>query len=127
MSIKEKVLEILDFDVSSSMYGAAQGKIKIKMNGEEKEAESAGVGTVDALITALRKAVNDGDELEVRLKDYNVEIDTGGVDATVKVIVKMEDKNQNKVVVNATSPDVIVASINAFEKGYNILWNKNQK
>lgn len=125
MSIKEKILEILDFDVSSSMHGAAYGKIKIKMNGEEKEAESAGVGTVDALITALRKAINDGDELEVRLKDYNVEIDTGGVDATVKVIVKMEDKNQNKVVVNATSPDVIVASINAFEKGYNILWNKN--
>jgi len=126
MSIKEKVLEVLDFDVSSSMHGAAHGSIKIRMNGKEKEAESDGVGTVDALITALRKAINHGDEMEVRLKDYNVEINTGGVDATVKVAITMQDKNQNKVVVTATSPDVIVASINAFEKGYNILWNKNQ-
>ncbi len=126
MSIKEKMLEVLDFDVTSSMYGAAHGSIKIRMNGKEKEAEAEGVGTVDALITALRKAINHGDEMEVRLKDYNVEINTGGVDATVKVAITMQDKNQNKVVVTATSPDVIVASINAFEKGYNILWNKNQ-
>lgn len=126
MSIKEKILEVLDFDVSSSMHGMARGSITIKFNGEEKNAEAEGVGTVDALITALRKAINHGDELEVNLREYNVEIDTGGVDATVKVTIKMQDKNKNKAVVNATSPDVIVASINAFVKGYNILWNKNK-
>lgn len=126
LSIKEKVLEVLDFEVQSSMHKSAIGKVKIIMNGQEKEETGEGVGTVDALITAIRKAINGGDQLEVRLTDYNVDISTGGVDATVKVTMKMEDKNQNKVVVNATSPDVIVASVNAFEKGYNILWNKNK-
>lgn len=126
ISIKEKVLKILDFEIKSSLHNSAWGKIKIQIKGVEKEAESAGVGTVDALITALQKALAESDVLEASLKDYNVEINTGGVDATVKVIMKMEDKNGNKVVVNATSPDVIVASINAFEKGYNVLWNKNK-
>ena len=126
LTIKEKVLKILDFDVSSSMHKTAKGKIKIIMNGKEKEAEAEGVGTVDALITALKEAMNHMDKLNVVLTDYQVNIATGGVDATVKVTMTMVDNKKNKVVVNATSPDVIVASISAFEKGYNILWNKNR-
>lgn len=126
LSIKDKVLEVLDFDVKGFMHKTAIGNVKVKIAGELKEETAEGVGIVDALITAIQKAINEGEQMEVRLTDYNVDISTGGVDATVKVTMKMEDKNQNKVVATATSPDVIVASINAFEKGYNILWNKNQ-
>ena len=36
------------------------------------------------------------------------------------------DKDGNKVVSRTTSPDIIVASIRAFEKGFNILYAKEK-
>ena len=59
------------------------------------------------------------------LTDYDVKIDQRGTDATVEVSMSLKDERDNKVIATATSPDVIAASIEAFERGYNILYNKN--
>ena len=61
----------------------------------------------------------------IKLVDYNVEIFSGGVEATVKVTMTALDKNGNKIIAHSTSPDVIVASVTAFEKCYNFLHLKN--
>ena len=67
------------------------------------------------------------DKLEIKLTDYNVEIFTGGVEATVKVVMSAMDKNGQTIIAQATSPDVIVASVSAFEKCYNFLYYKHKK
>ncbi len=124
-NIKEKYLEIIDFETKTSKYKEAEASLKIKYGDKILLAQAKGVGTVDAIIKALKKSIKPHDKLHIKLTDYNVEIFTGGVDASVKVTMKARDKKGNKIISHATSPDVIVASVNAFEKCYNFLYHKN--
>jgi hypothetical protein len=75
---------------------------------------------------AMQNIIRGQKGIKMILQDFNVEIDEGGTDAVVKVTIVFTDEKNNKVVVSATSPDIIVASVNAFEKGYNLLWWKNK-
>ncbi len=122
---KEKYLEIIDFETKTSKYNQAQASIKIRYGKKLLIGQAKGVGTVDAIITALKRSIKEYDKLYIKLTDYNVEIFTGGVDAAVKVVMTAIDKNGNKIIAQASSPDVIVASVNAFEKCYNFLYYKN--
>ena len=126
LSMKKKVLEVQDFTTTTSKHKQAEAKVQVCYFGNCMEASAKGVGTVDAIITALRKVIADRDHLGIRLTDYNVEIATGEVEAVVKVIMTLMDSKRNKVISTTSSPDVIVASVSAFEKGYNILYHKNQ-
>jgi threonine synthase len=123
-TLKDKQLEIIDFSTNTAKYKKAEANIKIRFGKQTLIGQAKGVGTVDAIITAIKEAIKDHDELEMSLTDYNVEIFTGGVDATVKVEIKAQDKHGNKVIAHDTSPDVIVASVSAFEKCYNLLYHK---
>lgn len=120
-SLKNRVLEVQDFKISTTLHEQAQAEIWAVANGEEVHAKGNGVGPVDAAIEALKKA----SKAKVWLTDYNVEIDSSGVDAAVEVKMALKDDHDHEVVVRSTSPDIIVASIKAFEKGVNILSNKN--
>ena len=39
----------------------------------------------------------------------------------------LEDEHRNKIIAMGTSTDIIDASVQAFEEGYNLLWLKNKK
>lgn len=121
---KEKCLEIIDFEAKTFKYKMAQASIKLRYGDRILIGQANGVGAVDAIITALRGSIKDHDKLSIRLTDYNVEIFTGDVEAAVKVVMTAVDKHNNKIIAQATSPDVIVASVSAFEKCYNFLYNK---
>lgn len=125
-STKKKYLEVIDFEAKTSKYKMASASIKLSYGGKILLGQSTGVGAVDALITALKNSIKNYDKLSIALTDYNVEIFTGGVEATVKVVMTAVDKNGNKIIAQATSPDVIVASVSAFEKCYNFLFYKKQ-
>jgi threonine synthase len=125
LSLKNKVLEVIDFQIQSTKHKKSHADVVIKYKSKQLKTSATGVGIVDAIITALRQAIKNKDGLNIQLIDYNVEVATGGVDATVKVSMVLKDKKDNKVVATATSPDIIVASVDAFEKGYNILWGKS--
>lgn len=127
ISLKNKVLEIIDFNITTSLHEKAQAEVVVNAFGSEKTYTATGVGPVDAVILALKTGIDGRDILEVRLIDYNVEIATKGVDASVEVTMTLADKNGEKVISRTTSPDVIVASIKAFEKGFNILYDKSAK
>lgn len=120
-SLKNKILEITDFEVTTSLNGQSQAKIWAVSNGKEIYGEHSGVGPVDAAIEALRMGLT----FNVHLIDYNVNIDSSGVDSAVEVKIVMSDDEGHKVVGSATSPDIIVASLKAFEKGTNILYAKS--
>jgi threonine synthase len=122
---KPKFLEIVDFEAKTSRFSKASAKIKLRHGDKDLTGESEGVGAVDALISAIQDSIKDHDEVSISLTDYNVEIYTGGVAATVKVTMSACDKFGNKVIAHSTSPDVIVASVTAFEKCYNFLFYKN--
>lgn len=126
-SLSSRTLEVSDFKITTSLHEQAEAEITATAFGKTVTSNGKGVGPVDAAIQALQRALNNQDELEVRLADYQVEIDTRGVDATVEVKMTLKDNQDHTVVSRTTSPDIIVASIKAFEKGFNILYDKSQK
>ncbi len=126
LSESKKILDIIDFKITDSKHEEAEAEAVVLFNGVKISAKSQGVGTVDALISAVQKAIKGKDQLSMKLEDYNVEIATGGIDAVVKVTIKFKDKHNNQIIAKATSPDLIAASISAFEKGYNMLYWKSK-
>ena len=122
--IKEKVLKIIDYTIDASKSKPPQGYVTVEYMGKEVTKRAIGVGPVDAIIKAALKAVEEGG-IGVRLTNYEVEINTRGTDAAVDVKMTLEDNKNNKVIAMGTNPDIIVASVEAFEQGYNILHWKN--
>lgn len=123
VSLRDPVLVVVDFDIRTTYKGQATATITANLFGENKELSHNGVGPVDAAISALQEGLRQ-QQAEVKLTDYEVSIDDSGVDATVEVKMTLVDQRGYKVVSRATSPDIIVASIKAFEKGYNLLHAK---
>lgn len=124
----KKLIKIDDFQVSTSKHKQAQAKVKVLiLNKKISMDEAEGVGPVDAIMRAVRIVIKKEKLMKYWLTDFDVKIDQRGTDATVEVSMSLRDEFENKVIATATSPDVIVASIDAFERGYNILYNKRKK
>jgi hypothetical protein len=66
-------------------------------------------------------------KLFFELIDYNVQINSPGTAAAVETTIVMKDAEGNRVVAIGTSPDIIVASVNAFIEGYNLLWLRQKR
>jgi threonine synthase len=123
----KKALNVQDFTVKTSKQTKPQAEVQIEFLEKKLTGASEGVGPVDAVINALTALVNGKGDFNWQLTDYNVQINNQGTNAAVEVTMVLEDNNKNKVVEVAASPDIIVASVNAFEKGYNALYWKNHK
>ena len=124
LCLKNKVIEIIDFSAETFLHSESEAKICINAFWEKICTKSKWVWPVDAAIKALKKWLNKHDKLKIKLEDYEVEIDSKWSDATITVKMTLVDKNWNKVIAKTTSPDVIIASIKAYEKGFNILYSK---
>lgn len=125
LTSEERVMRVLDYELEIHKKNPPRAKVVVEFRGEKLKAESRGVGPVDAIISAIRKALV-GKSFEPRLTDFAVFVDANGTDATTEVRMKLEDSSQNSVVSRANSPDILTAAIAAFEKGYNILYWKGQ-
>ena len=111
----------MDYQVETFKSKKPHAAVTLMINGKKLKVEATGVGPVDAAINAITAAIKETDSNGFKLTDYNVEIPTTGSDATVEVTMVLEDHNGTQVVEKGTSPDIIVASIEAYEKGYNEL------
>lgn len=107
---------VADFQVSTGKDRKPKASVRVRIDNEEFTAEAEGVGPVDAVITALRKA--GGQKIDFALSGYKVDIRTQGTDAVVWTELALK-KGGIVSVGAATSPDIIQASIEAFEKAYN--------
>jgi threonine synthase len=114
-------LELMDFQINDSKTKRARAEIEVRLNGKSYHSEGEGVGPVDAAICAIKKVIDKYDGIDFRLTDFTVEIPTTGSDATVEVTMVLKEKGGTQVVEKGTSPDIIVASMDAFVKGYNEL------
>jgi len=127
LSAHKLVLAVEDFRVSTSLHGQAEAAVWVLFDGEKVEATSVGVGPVDAVINALKQAALTSGKLFFELIDYNVQINSPGTAASVETTIVMKDAEGNRVVAIGTSPDIIVASVNAFIEGYNLLWLRQKR
>lgn len=118
---RKKTLDVLDFRVETSKRHKPRAYVKVLLNGHTYDNEKEGVGPVDAAVNAITELIRKEDKEEFKLSDFSVEIPTTGSDATVEVTMVLQHANGTQIVEKGTSPDIIVASIEAFEKGYNEL------
>jgi threonine synthase len=126
MSEPAAILQVRDFQVTTFLKGQAEAKVWITLDGEEVQSAAAGVGPVDAVVRALQRAAESRGKLFFELVDYQVEINSPGTDASVETTITMQDAARNRVVATGTSPDIIVASVQAFVEGYNLLWARQR-
>lgn len=109
-------LVVEDFEVTTGMDRKPQARVLVSIAGVKHEARASGVGPVDATINALREAC--GNHLEFGLSNYKVQIRSQGTDAVVYVEMKLMSNGTGSVG-KGTSPDILQASIEAFEDAYN--------
>lgn len=113
---KQRVFSVKDFEVRTAKDQKPEATVLIEVEGDEHQGSGSGVGPVDAILTALRDAC--GERLKFELKGYSVDIRSHGADAVVHAEVKLK-QNGNLSIGNGVSPDIIQASIEAFEEAYN--------
>lgn len=122
-SVPLSPLQIKDFEVSDGALKNPHARIEILFDGVEISAESSGVGPVDALLNALKNATAQRTDFFPTLKDYEVNILGGLTNAVVRVKTKMTDGNA-EILTSASNPDIVVASLSAFVKGFNMLFSR---
>jgi threonine synthase len=120
------ILQVEDFQITTSLKRKASAKVWFIFDGERAQAEGVGVGPVDAVVNALKSAAESRGKLFFDLVDFQVEINSPGTDASVETTIIMKDAKNDRVVATGTSPDIIVASVNAFVEGYNMLWSRQK-
>lgn len=91
--------------------------VKVTIDGEEILNAGVGVGPVDAAINALKTLEIFED---VDLIEYHVDAITGGTDAFIDVIIKLQ-QGDKMVSARGTEPDIINASVKAYIAGVNRL------
>ncbi len=115
---RERKVTLEDLAIFSGMKSMPMASVKLRINGEEKVEAAVGVGPVDAAINAIRKAIKDF--ADIKLVSYHVDAITGGTDALVDVVVQL--KRGNKIVTaRGARTDIIMASVEAFIEGLNML------
>ena len=118
---RKKTLEVEDFHIETFKKKKPFAQVKVLLNGNQYNIRQEGVGPVDAALNSITSAITKVDKTRFRLTDFQVEIPTTGSDATVEATMVLKDEYGTQVVEKGTSPDIIVAAIEAFEKGYNEL------
>ena len=91
--------------------------VKITIDNEEILNAGVGVGPVDAAINALKSLDMFKD---IDLIEYHVDAITGGTDAFIDVIIKLQ-QGDKVVSARGTEPDIINASVKAYIAGVNRL------
>ena len=110
------VFSVVDFQVQTGKDRKPASQVKIRVDEKELSGEGEGVGPVDAIINALKDALPES--LDFKLAGYKVDIRSQGTDAVVYVEMKLR-KNGVVSLGQGTSPDIIQASVEAFEQAYN--------
>eukprot|EP00873_Tetraselmis_striata_P030852 jgi/Tetstr1/451116/TSEL_038152.t1 len=109
-------IRLMDMSVMSKTGGVHRCELKVAVDGAPVEVSFDGTGSVDAIFSAIKKAVNASPHLVL----YAVDGVTGGTDAQANAHVRLE-LNGRIASGNATEPDTLVASARAYLNAYNRL------
>lgn len=121
---EKNILKILDFSIHTSLKEKSTAAIDIEFLEKKFSGTCSGTGPVDAAISAIEKILREKTDFHIDLKDYSVNVPSGGVDASVRVYMEFSDQKNNSVRVFGVSSDIVVASIMAYKKGFVRLYAK---
>lgn len=114
---REPKVKLEDLAVVSGRKITPTASIRLKINGKDVIDAGVGVGPVDAAINALLRALK---MEEISLVEYHVDAITGGTDAIVEVVIKLQ-RGDKIITAKGTHEDIIMASVEAFINGINRL------
>ncbi len=115
---REKKVKLIDLSIVSGVNIMPTASVKLRINGDEIIEAGVGVGPVDAAINAIKRAISG--YADVELLSYSVEAITGGTDALVDVIIQLR-RGDKVVTARGARTDIIMASVEAFIEGLNML------
>ena len=109
-----ELVKLLSVKVCAETGETPKANVTLRVNDEEKVAESTGGGSVDATFKAIESIVNSQTELQL----YSVNAITSGTDAQGEVTVRLEKAGR---IVNGQGSDVdiIIASAKAYINALN--------
>lgn len=117
---KEEKIKLIDLSVVTGKRVQPMASIRLEIDGEDVVEAGVGIGPVDASINALRKALLSRKMNDLHLEEYHVDAITGGTDALVNVVVKI-NKGDKTMTASAVNEDIVIASIYALLNGLNRL------
>lgn len=119
----EYPVEIMDYDITMRKNGFVHALVTMNINGVEVQSAQTGVGPLDSVLGAIRK---ESDKLlKVELLDHNLEVLSPGTNALVVATLTLGYQSE-KYQVKAASPDVVEAAINAYIKGFAVIYKKHK-
>ncbi|MFT6836300.1 MAG: threonine synthase [Francisellaceae bacterium] len=113
---KQDVFKVTDFSVSTGKDKISKANVKVMIADETYQAESEGVGPVDAVIQALSLACKG--RINYDLTEYKVGTRGSGANSVVFVELVLKKESATSLG-HSASPDIIQASLEAFEDAYN--------
>lgn len=113
-----KAFQLQEVTVVSGNNVTPTASVRLKLNGKDVNGAAIGVGPVDAVINAVKKAVLETEPMV--LEQYHVKSITGGTDAMVEVVVRMRKGNKTATAMGVRE-DIVMASIDAVLSGMNVL------
>ena len=116
----EDRIKLEDVTIVSGNKVMPTASVKLNIDGEEILNAGIGIGPVDAAINAI-KTIDIFDDVD--FIEYHVDAITGGTDALIDVIIKLQ-KGDRILSARGTEPDIIDASVKAYISGVNRLLNE---
>jgi 2-isopropylmalate synthase len=118
----EESLQLEYLHIYSGTFAIPTATVRLRVNGETREAASIGDGPVDAVYKAICMATNSS----ARLVRYDIRSVTSGTEAIGEATVQLE-QNDNRVMGRGASTDVIEASARAYVEALNKLIELTRK
>jgi D-citramalate synthase len=115
---KPKSILLQEVTVMSGDKITPTASVRLKVNGKDITEAATGVGPVDAVINAVKKAVAATEP--IYLEQYHVKSITGGTDAMVEVEVHMR-KGTKTATARGVREDIVMASMDAVLACMNVL------
>ncbi len=119
---KPKAIQLREVTVMSGDKVTPTASVRLKVNEKEVIEAATGVGPVDAVINAVKKAVAATEP--IYLEQYHVNSITGGTDAMVEVEVHMR-KGTKTATARGVREDIVMASMDAVLACMNVLTTYN--
>jgi len=113
-----RTIQLSEFTVVTGDKVTPTASAKLVVNGKSLMEAAVGVGPVDAVINAIRKAVSAVEPIQ--LEQYQVKAITGGTDAVVEVMVRLRKGDRIATALGARG-DIVMASVEAVISGMNVL------
>jgi D-citramalate synthase len=121
---KPKAIQLKEVTVVSGNSVTPTASVRLSLNNKELTEAATGVGPVDAVINAVKKAVLATEPIV--LEQYHVKSITGGTDAMVEVVVRLR-KGDKTATAMGVREDIVMASMDAVLSGMNVLTAYNGK